>query len=77
MSHPDKVARLLAALPPEIKVEAPGDPLRLRVRTTAEAKALLQRWWPDVVDFEFRHGSMDDVFVSLTTGGAAENEEEE
>ncbi|MDR1387425.1 MAG: alpha/beta fold hydrolase [Propionibacteriaceae bacterium] len=70
LSGPTQTAAFLAALPNEVELVSAADSLRLRLSTTAQAKWLLERWWPDLVDFEFRHGSMDDVFLSLTETGA-------
>ncbi|MCL2315630.1 MAG: alpha/beta fold hydrolase [Actinomycetia bacterium] len=44
----------------------PGESIRLAVPTTDVAKAILHHLWDYVDDFEFRHGSMDDVFLALT-----------
>jgi multidrug/hemolysin transport system ATP-binding protein len=39
---------------------------RLGVATTNQALQVLASAWDWLEDFEFRHGSMDDVFLSLT-----------
>lgn len=44
--------------------EADGDVVRIPVETAAQAKDLLRRLTID--DFEFRHGTMDDVFLNVT-----------
>jgi len=41
----------------------------LRVADSATASSLLRELGPIVADFEFRHGTMDDVFLSLTNHG--------
>jgi multidrug/hemolysin transport system ATP-binding protein len=43
-----------------------GDTAELRVRDAAIARKLLSDHGDDVLDFEFRHGRMDDVFLALT-----------
>lgn len=40
--------------------------LEIRVRDAGVARRLLTEHGEDVVDFEFRHGRMDDVFLALT-----------
>jgi multidrug/hemolysin transport system ATP-binding protein len=47
---------------------AQGTPagLRLEVDGAAQALELLAELTPNLADFEFRHGSMDDVFLALT-----------
>ena len=37
-----------------------------RVQGSAEARRILAELGDDVLDFEFRHGRMDDVFLALT-----------
>ncbi|MDR2929831.1 MAG: ABC transporter ATP-binding protein [Propionibacteriaceae bacterium] len=44
----------------------PGDPVRLAVRSTRQVKWIMPYLWIYINDFEFRHGSMDDVFLALT-----------
>lgn len=41
----------------------------LRVADSATASSLLRELGPIVADFEFRHGTMDDVFLALTNHG--------
>lgn len=53
------------------KLEGDGDLVRIAVDTADEARAILAAHGDDVVDFEFRHGTMDDVFLALTGGEAA------
>jgi multidrug/hemolysin transport system ATP-binding protein len=43
-----------------------GETLELRVADAAVARHLLAEHGDDVLDFEFRHGRMDDVFLALT-----------
>ncbi|MDR0416891.1 MAG: ABC transporter ATP-binding protein [Propionibacteriaceae bacterium] len=45
---------------------SPSEPLTLSVSSSSEAKALLDALGDEVMDFEFRHGSMDDVFLAVT-----------
>ncbi|HEU0164179.1 MAG TPA: hypothetical protein VFQ54_03985, partial [Thermomicrobiales bacterium] len=42
-----------------------GDVLRIGVGSSQDALTLLKRHEAELVDFEFRHGTMDDVFLSL------------
>jgi len=46
-----------------------GDVVRVPVDRVEQARELLQL--PQVIDFEFRHGTMDDVFLNVTGGRAA------
>ena len=46
-------------------VERKVDTLQVKVHSSADAMTLLKRYEADVLDFEFRHGTMDDVFLSL------------
>ncbi|GAA1151681.1 ABC transporter ATP-binding protein [Nesterenkonia lutea] len=41
----------------------------LAVEDWREAMQILKRFEPDISDFEFRHGTMDDVFLNITRGG--------
>jgi multidrug/hemolysin transport system ATP-binding protein len=43
-----------------------GGTLEIRVGDSGAARRLLAEHGDDVVDFEFRHGRMDDVFLALT-----------
>ncbi|RDH10255.1 ABC transporter ATP-binding protein [Tsukamurella pulmonis] len=47
-----------------------GNERRIPVESSREAMALLRDFDADIVDFEFRHGTMDDVFLAITRGGA-------
>ncbi len=49
--------------------EAAGDTIRIPVDGVDQAKAVLLL--PGITDFEFRHGTMDDVFLSVTKERAA------
>jgi multidrug/hemolysin transport system ATP-binding protein len=54
----------------EIGLELPAhyvarEPLIIEVDSSAEAKRILDALGGEVLDFEFRHGSMDDVFLNL------------
>jgi multidrug/hemolysin transport system ATP-binding protein len=48
-----------------------GGALRVEVPSAATARQLLTDLGPAVTDFEFRHGTMDDVFLALTEEQAA------
>jgi multidrug/hemolysin transport system ATP-binding protein len=52
-------------------LEGSGDVVRIAVDTADEARALLAAHGDSVADFEFRHGTMDDVFLALTGGHEA------
>ncbi|MCL2736659.1 MAG: alpha/beta fold hydrolase [Propionibacteriaceae bacterium] len=59
----------LAKFFPEVELSpghAPGDPVRFPVESTDKVKWMLPYIWDQIEDFEFRHGSMDDVFLQLT-----------
>ncbi|CAM3492000.1 Multidrug/hemolysin transport system ATP-binding protein [Tsukamurella hominis] len=47
-----------------------GNERRIPVESSREAMALLRDFDTDIADFEFRHGTMDDVFLAITRGGA-------
>lgn len=47
-----------------------GGALHLRLDTADQALALLDLLRDDIVDFEFVHGTMDDVFLNLSRQGA-------
>lgn len=47
-----------------------GGSVSAHVADTAAARAILDELGADLLDFEFRHGSMDDVFLSVTGGEA-------
>ena len=74
-----QAVELLADVAPTIDVSQPhaeGDPLRLPVPSTLDAQQILAWLWDDIEDFEFRHGSMDDVFLALTRGTEAVAEDD-
>ncbi|MBW4033664.1 MAG: ABC transporter ATP-binding protein [Acidobacteria bacterium] len=48
------------------RLEGEGDLVRIVVDTADEARAILAAHGDSVADFEFRHGTMDDVFLALT-----------
>ena len=75
--RPYLVRRRLHALHFDMVVPEPSDPdlLMVHVHSPGEAKKLLDALWVDIEDFEFRHGSMNDVFLSLTEHRFAEEEE--
>ena len=43
--------------------------LAIHVDSSETARELLRLHDADIVDFEFRHGTMDDVFLALTSHG--------
>lgn len=61
---PQALARLAAASGLTI-TERPGA-VEIRVPDATVARRLLAEHGDDVLDFEFRHGRMDDVFLALT-----------
>ena len=66
--RPYLLLRRLRYLHAEATVPEPSQPtiLNVRVNSISEAKALLDQLWMDIDDFEYRHGSMNDVFLNLT-----------
>ncbi len=52
-----------------LDAERVGDVVRVAVDDIEQAKAILLA--PQINDFEFRHGTMDDVFLNVTGGRAA------
>ena len=50
-----------------------ADEVAIAVEDAAIARRILSAHGDDVLDFEFRHGSMDDVFLSLTGREGVEN----
>lgn len=52
-----------------LDAEHVGDVVRVAVDDIEQAKAILLA--PQISDFEFRHGTMDDVFLNVTGGRAA------
>ncbi len=49
-----------------LTVTTPAGLERITVSDAAQARRILARHGDDVLDFEFRHGRMDDVFLALT-----------
>lgn len=49
-----------------------GNQRRLEVASSAEALAILRSFGNEITDFEFRHGTMDDVFLNITRGRDAQ-----
>jgi len=49
--------------------------LQVKVHSSADSLTLLKRYEADVLDFEFRHGTMDDVFLSLIGPSATRRSE--
>jgi multidrug/hemolysin transport system ATP-binding protein len=76
LTDPEVASQVLAKLPPGVshQPQESAESLRLRMDSTQDAKDLLSYWWDEVVDFEFRHGSMDDVFLNLTQRDPKESE---
>ncbi|WP_269432098.1 ABC transporter ATP-binding protein, partial [Tsukamurella asaccharolytica] len=52
------------------RAQRAGKERRIAVESSREAMALLRDFDADIADFEFRHGTMDDVFLAITRGGA-------
>lgn len=64
------VATLLAECDAQgLTAEHLGETVRVPVDRIEQARAILHS--PQVTDFEFRHGTMDDVFLNVTGGQAA------
>ena len=57
-----------------LTLEGDGERVRITVDDADGARRLLAAHGDSVVDFEFRHGTMDDVFLALT-GGSDEDAE--
>jgi multidrug/hemolysin transport system ATP-binding protein len=51
-----------------------GNDFSVAVESSQAALALLKRYEKQITDFEFRHGSMDDVFLQLTDHAALAEE---
>ncbi len=66
----DRAALASIAAKSKLVLEGEGDRVRIAVKTADAARALLAAHGDSVVDFEFRHGTMDDVFLALTGHGA-------
>jgi len=56
-------------------VQQQADVLQVKVHSSADSLTLLKRYEADVLDFEFRHGTMDDVFLSLIGPSATRRSE--
>jgi multidrug/hemolysin transport system ATP-binding protein len=52
------------------RARARGIDRHLPVDGSREALEVLKHFESDISDFEFRHGTMDDVFLNITRGGA-------
>lgn len=63
-THPDHVRAQCARH--GVRAEADGDGIRIAVASSTQARELLAVL--DIDDFEFRHGTMDDVFLAVTGG---------
>lgn len=52
----------------KVGIDASGsnDTITIHTKSADEALQLLKKYEADITDFEFRHGNMDDVFLSLT-----------
>ncbi|UTT62291.1 ABC transporter ATP-binding protein [Microcella humidisoli] len=62
----DRAAFAALASTRGFEVRERGEPLEVRVPDAAAARGLIVDHADDLLDFEFRHGSMDDVFIALT-----------
>lgn len=62
----DETALIRLASESGLDVRHSGEQLELSVPDSAAARRLISEHGDDVIDFEFRHGSMDDVFLALT-----------
>ena len=65
----DAGLRLLARFFPYVKVPTswtPGEVLRLPIESIEQFKHIVPYLWDLLDDLEFRHGSMDEVFLQLT-----------
>ncbi|CAM3902263.1 ATP-binding cassette domain-containing protein [Tsukamurella ocularis] len=51
------------------RAQRAGNERRVTVESSREAMALLRDFDHDIADFEFRHGTMDDVFLAITRNG--------
>lgn len=77
----DPAGLLADAGPAAASVEIDGDVVRIAVAGADDARRILAAHGDRVRDFEFRHGSMDDVFLALTrvrtaSGDATETDAE-
>ncbi|MDO5684240.1 MAG: ABC transporter ATP-binding protein [Propionibacteriaceae bacterium] len=70
-ANPDAARRVqMAAEQHAHSVTFEGGALHLRLTASDTALALLDQLRNDIVDFEFVHGTMDDVFLNLSRQGA-------
>lgn len=66
VSTRNRSALLTLARDHGLEVSVHGEVIELRVDGADLARRLIAEHGEDVVDFEFRHGSMNDVFLALT-----------
>jgi multidrug/hemolysin transport system ATP-binding protein len=69
----DRAGLLALALTSGAVATGEGDVLSIAVPDAGLARSILAIHGDDVVDFEFRHGSMDDVFLALTGHEGVQN----
>lgn len=69
----DRAGLLALALSEGAVATGEGDVLSIAVPDAGLARSILAAHGDDVVDFEFRHGSMDDVFLTLTGHAGGED----
>lgn len=50
----------------KIKCYPVGDKIRAEVETAQKAVELLSFWKEDIIDFEFKHGTLNEVFLGIT-----------
>jgi multidrug/hemolysin transport system ATP-binding protein len=66
---PDVAAFLAECRTRGLPAEQIGDVVRISVESIEQARSVLVS--PQITDFEFRHGTMDDVFLNVTGGRSA------
>ncbi|MCJ1706546.1 ATP-binding cassette domain-containing protein [Microbacterium sp. VKM Ac-2923] len=66
---PDVAAFLAERRTRGLPAEQIGDVVRISVESIEQARSVLVS--PQITDFEFRHGTMDDVFLNVTGGRSA------
>ena len=69
----DRGALLALAKADGLDPTGDADEIAIAVEDATVARRILGAHGDDVIDFEFRHGSMDDVFLSLTGHEGGEN----